>query len=77
MDKLIVCSRGRQGPIKGKSLLFMIHLLESGADLRYIQEILENKDSNTTESYTQVMHKNLARIISPLDRLLRKKSWLG
>ena len=41
---------------------FATHLLESGVDLRYIQEILGHKGSKTTEIYTHVTKANLANI---------------
>jgi site-specific recombinase XerD len=50
---------------------FATHLLESGVDLRYIQEVLGHKSSKTTEIYTQVTNKDLSRIQSPLDSLLK------
>lgn len=48
---------------------YATHLLETGVDLRYIQELLGHKHSKTTEIYTHVTNKSLQKIINPLDQL--------
>jgi len=48
---------------------YATHLLESGTDLRYIQELLGHKSSKTTEIYTHVCEKSLQKIKSPYDDL--------
>lgn len=48
---------------------YATHLLESGTDLRYIQEILGHKSSKTTEIYTHVSTKSLQNVKSPFDDL--------
>lgn len=48
---------------------YATHLLESGTDLRYIQELLEHNSSKTTEIYTHVSTKNIQQIKSPFDDL--------
>lgn len=48
---------------------FATHLLEQGVDLRYIQTILGHHSSKTTEVYTHVSNKSLAKIKSPFDTI--------
>jgi integrase len=43
-------------------------------DIRYIQSLLGQESTKTTEIYTHVSKKSLAERESPLDKILRDKN---
>lgn len=52
---------------------FATHLLDSKLDIRMIQALLGHKRLDTTAHYTRVATEMIARVVSPLDLLAKKR----
>ena len=61
IDKRVTCHTLRHS--------FATTMLENGINIRVLQELMGHADVKTTERYTHVMDKDIARISSPLEGL--------
>jgi site-specific recombinase XerD len=52
-------------PVRSK---IATYLLQSGYDIRTVQELLGHSDVSTTMIYTHVLNKGGKGVVSPLDR---------
>jgi site-specific recombinase XerD len=59
----------KPGAIHALRHSFATHLLDKGTDISMLQKLLGHNDLKTTLRYLHTSHKDLIRIVSPIDHL--------
>ena len=60
----------KKGSIHSLRHSFATHLLDSGIDIRYVQELRGHKDIRTTMIYSHLSKPAVNNVQSPLDRIM-------
>jgi site-specific recombinase XerD len=60
----------KKGSVHSLRHSFATHLLDTGTDIRYVQQLLGHKDIHTTMIYSHLSKSSVNQVQSPLDRII-------
>ena len=68
-NAILECGINKNASVHTFRHSFATHLLESGYDIRTVQELLGHSDVKTTMVYTHVLNRGPSGVVSPLDQM--------